>query len=320
MSADSNGQANRILAATATILAAISALVSIILALAEAPTWQLWLLPIALAIIGLLLVAYLAWRRFHGRENIIILLTVVVIVTLVLVAAFSANRLAMERRAAAAAQGCHEASNRVDKGRDYLKQGEQERAIDEFRVAAALCAEDGLVANASMNRGMAYFDRGNEREAIRYLTESLNRRENHQAFLTRGKAYGSELADCDAAAFDFRNSLRIKKDFDPAYHNLASIRARQGSYKRALDAITRALELNESEANYLLMRAMVHLASRETNKAINDLQASIDLSRGKNNTYNRDVYSRATRLLHQVEIRSIPVPTVLFAPCRSDFQ
>lgn len=95
------------------------------------------------------------------------------------------------------------------KGREFYKKGELEKAIEQFKLANKLKPQDD---KALVELGTAYFDLGNDIEAILKLTQSVTiNPKNSQALLLLGNIYYTR-GDKDKAVNYYQKFLQISPD------------------------------------------------------------------------------------------------------------
>lgn len=112
---------------------------------------------------------------------------------------------------------------------------------------------------ACYNRGKAYLDLGNPREAILDFDGAIDiLPEFDQAYYNRGNAY-ARLGDYSRSILDYNRAIEINPQYAIAYHNRAASYERLGNPAQAHADLTAAARLGDRDArNILRMREIVY--------------------------------------------------------------
>src|SRR5208337_759826 len=128
-------------------------------------------------------------------------------------------------------------------------------------------------------RGVSlYFERELTR-AISDLTEAIridpSGRAAHAWHFARGKAY-SDAEDLDRAIADL--TVATDAGYTSAYSALAFAYLKKGNHQKAIDLISRNIELRPTEAEAFGARGMIHYLQKDYEQAVDDLSKAIELS------------------------------------------
>ena len=145
--------------------------------------------------------------------------------------------------------------------------------------------------------GLAWQNRGNDEQAIKHYTRSINA--NPQApnpYNNRGNAYYAQ-GDFDHAIQDYDKALALSPNDAPPYLNRGGAYAMQGEVDLAIQDYNRALALNPNDADALWNRSLAYQFKGDIDLAIQDLDRTLEL----NPNYAEAYYSRGFTWLNMRE-------------------
>ena len=139
--------------------------------------------------------------------------------------------------------GCRMARNNL--GLFYLRTGELEKAIAEFRETLQTAPDD---AEARNNLGFALFKKGEMNESIAEYRKALAIMPNYaEALLNLGNVLKRQ-GDLAGAIAQYRKALEINPDYADAHLNLGVALAQSGQVEEATAHCRKALEINPGSA------------------------------------------------------------------------
>jgi tetratricopeptide (TPR) repeat protein len=159
----------------------------------------------------------------------------------------------------------------VDRGKEYAKKGQYDKAIREFSEAIRL---DPKNADAYHQRGLAYDQQKEYDKAISDFTEAFRLEAGESDhLLARGAVY-EHKKDYANAVSDYNQAIQVEADNDGAHDSLAWILAtcpkddvRDG--KRAVELATRACKLRDwDDADSLDTLAAAHAETGNFDEAV----------------------------------------------------
>ena len=138
-------------------------------------------------------------------------------------------------------------------GTALLKSGNMEAAIPHFRIAAALNPDD---PNSNLNIGTYEQSHGNLPAAIeRYqkaVKLSRNAKLTARAYNNLGYAYRA-IGDYPSALESFKQAVKANPEFSGAWISLGITEQKSGDLSKAVQAYSRAMQLEPSDFGYLLL-------------------------------------------------------------------
>lgn len=162
---------------------------------------------------------------------------------------------------AAVARAAAEASEHNAAGMAYVRQGEYERAVEEF--AAAICADP------------------------RYI----------KAYNNRGGVY-TLLHKYEEALQDFDQALSLAPDYAKAYNNRAYVRVKLGNYDQAIDDADKAIAIGPEEAVFYDTRGYAYAGKKLYAEALADLNRAIAIDQFLGDAYfhRAEIFDQSGRL------------------------
>ena len=175
------------------------------------------------------------------------------------------------------------AGEHLDRGNDYLDQGQFDQAIAEFQAAIQLDPSD---ARAHYNLGLAYQKQGKLDEAAAAYLEALQTDPDiGDAHNNLGLVYDTQ-GKPDQAIAEYQEAIRINPDDDAAHYNLALSYYHQGQLEQAIAQYQETVRLNpdHADAHYNLGRA--YYEQGQLDEAIVAWKESIRIEPGDSMAHN----------------------------------
>jgi len=186
------------------------------------------------------------------------------------------------------------------RGRAYYEKRDYNEAVQDFTKAIKLKPDDAdfyyWCGGAYYERGMAYFEKGLYNEAIECFTKAIELKPGEAYFYYwRGKAY-YEKGDYGKAIEDFTKAIKLKPDEayfygwrgkaycevwrGTAYYEVWRGIAyyEKGDYGKAIEDLTKAIELKPDEADFYYLRGNAYYWKGEYEKAIKDFDKVLELN------------------------------------------
>jgi len=158
------------------------------------------------------------------------------------------------------------------RGANYARNGQYDRAIDEYTQALRLNANDAL---ALYNRGDAYNSKGEYERAIQDFTQAIALRPDFAlAFNGRGIAHDGN-GDPDRAIQDYDQAIRLKPDYAEAFYNRGRAYKRKGDDERALQDYSQAIRFKPDFAVAFNNRGNIYRGKNQSARAIQDYDQAI---------------------------------------------
>jgi tetratricopeptide (TPR) repeat protein len=139
----------------------------------------------------------------------------------------------------------------IEKGRDLLKQGQYESAVDHFTRALDQARRHDLVAETNAREAQVYFDRGLAYlkmgfpdTAIEDFTAAIDLLPQHaDAYQERARAF-VQLGDVYKSLRDCTQAIRLKPRSAEAYRLRGDVYMRRAQYDRAVADLQQAMKEN----------------------------------------------------------------------------
>jgi Flp pilus assembly protein TadD len=148
-------------------------------------------------------------------------------------------------------------------GMALLRQGKMDAAIPHFRAAAAIDPEDPV---SNMNIGIYEQSRGNAPLAIEQYKKAIRLARNPklkaQAYNNLGYAY-KDIGDYADAQQSLQMAVSTNPEFVGAWISLGLVAQKSGDLGVAIQAYTRAMNIEPSGFGYLLLARALELSSRK---------------------------------------------------------
>jgi tetratricopeptide (TPR) repeat protein len=169
-----------------------------------------------------------------------------------------------------------------DAAQDYFQQAESfkqqkayKQAIDSYKRAIAIDPEYTIALN---NLGEVYLRLGDNRNAVRFLSEAINSNQAYAlAFFNRGLA-NRRLGNFKQAVYDFNRTIDLKPDLIGAYIERGTARLDQGDLQGAFNDFNLAIQKDPDNQKSYNRRGLAWLNIKEYKKAIADFSKAIQLS------------------------------------------
>ncbi|MBC6474770.1 MAG: serine protease [Hormoscilla sp. GM102CHS1] len=167
-----------------------------------------------------------------------------------------------------------------NRGVDYSRQGEYERAIADYNQAIRISPN---YAHAYNNRGVIYNNQGEYERAIADYNQAIRINPNYShAYNNRGLAYNNQ-GEYERAIADYNQAIRINPNYALAYNNRGVAYNNQGEYERAIASYDRAIQINRnwgsiSITNAYNNRGVAYNNQGEYERAIADYNQAIRIN------------------------------------------
>lgn len=162
----------------------------------------------------------------------------------------------------------------INRGVAYYLKGNLEVAIQDYTKAIALNPNLDLVYN---NRGLAYDKKKELNLAVQDYDKALTlNRNNVEAYANRGLTY-KHIGNLDQAIKDFTKALTLDLNFAQAYLNRGLTYFLKGNLELALEDYNRAIALMPDYAEAYNNRGLVYNEKRKLDKALEDYNKAIAL-------------------------------------------
>ncbi|KAG5498036.1 hypothetical protein GH5_02833 [Leishmania sp. Ghana 2012 LV757] len=135
----------------------------------------------------------------------------------------------------------------VEKGSDEYAQ-RLEKARDKFNQRNN--PYEGLTAEQIKNKGNELMSQAKYKEAIAYYTKAIELESNNAVFFANRAAAHTHLKDYNNAIIDCERAIIINPDYSKSYSRLGTALFYQENYSRAVDAFTKACELDPDNATH----------------------------------------------------------------------
>ena len=133
-------------------------------------------------------------------------------------------------------------------------------------------------AEEYFRRGVEAQQRGQNSEAIQYLTKATELRPDYaDAYCFRGRTYRSQ-GEHDLAIEDSTKAIELNPDYAEAYYTRSATYISQGEHDLAIEDSTKAIELNPDYANAYLAHGVAYYGKGEHDLAIQDYTKAIELN------------------------------------------
>ena len=164
----------------------------------------------------------------------------------------------------------------------YFYRGIAKINLEDFKGAeedATLAIErNPFIVDAYQVRGIARQNQHNYQGAIEDYTEGLKLMPEEKVFLLNRAVCQDEIGEYDAAQESYDELLRLDSKNDRAYLGLAHLNLSRKDTTRALEDITRSLELSKKNANSCVLRAEILMRHKQDfAAALADMDEAIKL-------------------------------------------
>ena len=158
-----------------------------------------------------------------------------------------------------------------------------DESINEYSKAIQL---DPFNHIAYTNRGSAYHEKGEYRQAISDFTKAIELKYYYwEAYSGRGKVY-TDQGDFDKAISDFTKAIELNFKYDLIkawdYYHRGKLHADIGELNNAISDFTKAIELNFSYAEAYYARGLAYKEDGRKIEAIADFNKFITLTNDSN--------------------------------------
>jgi tetratricopeptide (TPR) repeat protein len=165
----------------------------------------------------------------------------------------------------------------INRGVAYNDLGNYRQAIEDYGQAIEIKPD---YADAYYNRGRAYNDLGNHRQAIEDLNRAIEINPgNSSAYNNRGAAYNG-LGNYRQAIEDLNRAIEIKPRYAEAYNNRGISFKSLGNYRQAIEDYGRAIEIKPGFADVYNNRGNAYNNLGNYRQAIEDYGRAIEIKPG----------------------------------------
>ena len=170
-----------------------------------------------------------------------------------------------------------------EKGIDFGKSGQYERAIECFSKAIEL---DANYTMAYFYRGKAYGELKQYQEAICDYNEAIKLDENYtHAYNDRGLAY-YKLKDYERAICDYNKAIKLDANYTHAYNDRGLAYYKLKDYERAIEDYNKTIEQDENYAQTYNNRGNAYYELKDYERAIEDYNKTIEQDENYAQAYN----------------------------------
>jgi tetratricopeptide (TPR) repeat protein len=163
-----------------------------------------------------------------------------------------------------------------NRGVAYFKRGDRRQAISDFDRAIQINPDD---AQAYYNRGVVYGELRNMRQAISDYDRAIEiDPENADAYNNRGVAH-YELGNHRQAISDYDRAIQINPEYAAAYNNRGVTYGELGNLSQAISDFDRAIEINPEYAAAYNSRGATYGKLGNLSQAIPDFDRAIEINR-----------------------------------------
>jgi len=169
-----------------------------------------------------------------------------------------------------------ETQKHIDKGIQYGKEGDFEKAIAEFKEVLKLEPKN---AHAYNNIGVAYFRTGNLDQAIAYYTKAIDLGiADANMYFFRGQMYGKYQQEDAKAIKDYTKAIELQPKFSRAYLNRALSYSIMKEHDKAIADYNNMVELRPADLKIIIdNRAKQYFEKGDYAKAWADVDKAKEL-------------------------------------------
>jgi tetratricopeptide (TPR) repeat protein len=125
---------------------------------------------------------------------------------------------------------------------------------------------------AYINRGVNYGKLGQYQRAIEDFNQAIRLQPHYGvAYNNRGNSY-AELGQYQLAFEDFNKAIQLQPDYTEAYYNRGNAYAKLGQYQHAIENFNEAIRLNPNYADAYNIRGVAYLLQGNNNSGCRDAQ------------------------------------------------
>ena len=136
---------------------------------------------------------------------------------------------------------------------------------------------DSIAPEEYLNRGMAFYRKGEFDHAIRNFDMAVKSAPDHpEAYLYRGMAY-MDKNDLDRAIEDYSKAIDINPKGEEAYFIRGRAYYAKGNIDQAASDYTKAIDINPKYAQPYLSRAFINLRKGNAEQAISDANKALEI-------------------------------------------
>jgi tetratricopeptide (TPR) repeat protein len=162
-----------------------------------------------------------------------------------------------------------------NRGAAYADLGNYRQAIEDYTKAVEINPRSALAYN---NRGTAYGHLGNDLEAINDFSDAIEiKPEYAEAYNNRGAAHG-RLGSAALAIGDFDRAVAINPEYAEAFNNRGAAYDRLGDHTRAIGDFDRAVAINPEYTKAYYNRGIAYYSLGDQARAIRNFDRAIELN------------------------------------------
>lgn len=109
---------------------------------------------------------------------------------------------------------------------------------------------EGLSADQLKDKGNEFMRSSNHKEAVKFYTKAIELSPQNHIFYANRAAAHTHLKDYRSAIIDCEKSISLNDRYSKSYSRLGTALFYEGSYERAVDAYTKASELDPENKDY----------------------------------------------------------------------
>jgi tetratricopeptide (TPR) repeat protein len=171
-----------------------------------------------------------------------------------------------------------------NRGTWYFDEENWDAAIADYTRAIELGANDDALSGYYLQRGLAYYYKGDSNKAIQDFNSALSRVARSDidnldaiAHYSRGLAF-EQKRDWTSAMTDYTAAIQVDPKAIKAYLRRGMLHYRRGDATRSIADLSRVLKLDPDNAQALLERARVYTRLEDYNRALPDINRGIRIT------------------------------------------
>jgi tetratricopeptide (TPR) repeat protein len=176
------------------------------------------------------------------------------------------------------------ATDWFNKGYAFYESGNYKEALNAYNKAIQLNPQ---YAGAYNNRGVVYSKSGNHQQALNDFNKAIQLNpQDAMAYYNRGLAYDG-LGNHQQAINDFNKAIQLNPQYAEAYNNRGFAYGRLGNHQQALNDCNKAIQLNPQYAMAYFNRGLAYHGLGNHQQAIENLKIAGKLGDKKTQDYLR---------------------------------
>ncbi|HEX9390194.1 MAG TPA: tetratricopeptide repeat protein [Usitatibacteraceae bacterium] len=163
----------------------------------------------------------------------------------------------------------------LKRGDEYLKSGEYEAAVANYRAALAINAND---ATAYIGLGRVAIEQGDHEDAVRFINNALSANPpNANAHYLLGTVFHAQLK-LDEAIKQFEKALSLQPDFAPVYGALCYAYFQSGQRDKAKEILAQGIALHPEFADLYFFRGNLYVEDGDHANAVPCYQRAVSIA------------------------------------------